>query len=392
MNGKVAVDFVHPDFLELIEERLNKLNERKQILGSNEGMIVRVDGQSVEVEVSTELITYQNQEAVQILIKDISARKLEEERLERQVEELAVLHSIAVAAAQATSEDELIEEATMIVGSVLFPRNFGFLLIDEESQTLLLHNSYRFESEAPRGDVLSIPLGHGITGAVAQTGAAIRIGDVSVDARYLDIHSNIRSELCVPIKSGQKVLGVINSESDELYAFNEADECLLQTIAGQLAAGIEKVRFFEEMQRLAVTDSLTHLNNRRYFFDLARSEFERARRFQHSLVAIMLDVDEFRGINEKFGHAGGDLTLNAIAYSWMQELREVDVIGRYGGDEFAILLLETDLKAGKEVAERLCKISKAMTVESERGTISVTTSIGVASLLDNSQNIENLID
>jgi len=208
----------------------------------------------------------------------------------------------------------------------------------------------------------------------------------------LEIHLHIKSELCVPIKSGQKVLGVINNESDELDAFSKEDERLLQTVAGQLAAGIEKVRYFEEVQRLAITDSLTGLNNRRYFFDLARNEFERARRFGHSLVAIMLDLDGFRGVNEQYGHAGGDLTLTSIAETWMKELREVDVMGRYGGDEFAILLPETDLKAGKKVAKRLSKIAKALSVETERGKISVTISLGVAALLDDSPNIEYLID
>lgn len=305
--GKEVLSFLHPDYRDQVEERAKMIQQGIEWTGNNEGKIVRLDGKTINVEASADQISFQGKNAVQIVMRDITARKLEEVRLERQVEELAVLHSVAVAAAQATSEDELIEEATMIVGSALFPSNFGILLIDEESQALLLHDSYRFEREAPRGDVPPIPLGHGITGTVAETGEAMSVGDVSEEPKYLDIHTTIKSELCVPIKSGQKVLGVINSESDELHAFSKEDERLLQIIAGQLAAGIEKVRFFEEVQRLAITDSLTGLNNRRYFFDLARNEFERARRFQHSLVAIMLDLDGFKGINEKFGHGGGRL-------------------------------------------------------------------------------------
>jgi diguanylate cyclase (GGDEF)-like protein len=196
----------------------------------------------------------------------------------------------------------------------------------------------------------------------------------------------------VPIKSQQHVLGVINLESKEKDAFTQDDERLLQTIAGQLAVGIENVRLFEETIKLAITDELTGLNTRRFFFDMARKEFERSRRFDHPLAAIMLDLDHFKKVNDAFGHSSGDQVLAAVASGCKRELREVDLIGRYGGDEYSILLPETSLEKGENVAKRLCAMVSSAAVQTEHNLIDLTVSLGVASFNPDCPSVEKLLD
>ncbi len=170
---------------------------------------------------------------------DITARKEVEEALHRQIEELSILHTLATLCAEATDEDTLIEKATHLIGERLYTDNFGILLLDEEDGVLRPHPSYRASTPVVH---FSVPLGRGVTGHVAVTGRPKRVPDVDQEPNYIRIEARTRSELCVPLKAGNRVLGVINAESAHVDAFTEEDERLLTTFAGQLATAIERLR------------------------------------------------------------------------------------------------------------------------------------------------------
>jgi diguanylate cyclase (GGDEF)-like protein len=138
----------------------------------------------------------------------------------------------------------------------------------------------------------------------------------------------------------------------------------------------------EEVERLAITDSLTGLYNHRHLFELADREFQRARRYQLPLSVMMLDIDEFKRVNDTYGHAIGDQVLQGVAECCREELRGVDVIGRYGGDEFVAMLPETGLSAACQVAERLRKSISQRVLDTKAGRVTATVSLGVA-VLDN---------
>ena len=154
---------------------------------------------------------------------------------------MTALHEVATFATQVDTIDRLIERTTEVIGKNLSPDNFGVLLVDEENGILRPHPSYHFTS-----DCTSLPPdvspGQGITGQVAQTGQSIRIGDIEVISNYVDIEQSTVSELCVPIKHKDRILGVINAESARAEAFSLEDEQLLGTLAGQLATAIEQLR------------------------------------------------------------------------------------------------------------------------------------------------------
>jgi len=148
----------------------------------------------------------------------------------------------------------------------------------------------------------------------------------------------------------------------------------------------------EEVERLAFTDHLTGLYNHRHLFHLADSEFQRARRYQLSLSVIMLDIDEFKRVNDTYGHAIGDQVLQGVAECCRKELRGVDVIGRYGGDEFVAMLPETGLPAACQVAERLRESIAERVLDTKAGRVTVTVSLGVAVLDDKHLTPETLLD
>lgn len=148
----------------------------------------------------------------------------------------------------------------------------------------------------------------------------------------------------------------------------------------------------DAMERMAKTDSLTELSSRREFIQEADLEIARAHRYENSLSALILDVDYFKAINDTHGHAVGDLALKALAACIRQELREVDIVGRWGGEEFVALLPETDISRARDAAERLRAAVAAITVPAGVDVpITMTVSIGFSTLRQGDTDIGSLI-
>ena len=162
---------------------------------------------------------------------------------------------------EAETIDQLIERTTEVIGKNLFSDNFGILLMDEKKGVLRPHPSYRFVS-SNQSVPSEVPLGNGVSGQVAQTGVPILLGNTKDTDNYLDIDSKTVSELCVPIKIKDHILGVINTESAKLNAYTKDDEFLLGTLAGQLATAIEQLR--SEQAERKWLEQLAHSNELTY--------------------------------------------------------------------------------------------------------------------------------
>ena len=156
---------------------------------------------------------------------------------------------------------------------------------------------------------------------------------------------------------------------------------------------LELQQMLAHEQILARTDGLTALNNRRYFFELATREFNIAVRYGHALTVILFDIDGFKQANDTFGHDMGDRILVLIALAAAAQVRDVDILARYGGDEFIILLTQTNAEQAFVVAERIRESAEALDVQTDSGPVVVTLSIGVAELVNPQKNksIEDVI-
>lgn len=152
----------------------------------------------------------------------------------------------------------------------------------------------------------------------------------------------------------------------------------------------EKKRSDERLRMMATTDALTSLYNRRHFQELAEIELKKARRFNHQFSLLLLDIDDFQGINDTYGGAMGDEVLKAMTYSCKTQLRDVDLMGRIRGKEFAVILPETDEKTAMDIAEHLQGAVANTSVHYDKYAIRITVSIGVASLKTGSETVEEL--
>ena len=165
---------------------------------------------------------------------------------------------------------------------------------------------------------------------------------------------------------------------------------LLQAVVRDIT---ERKRFQLELERQARLDYLTGLNNRGYFMQIAEHELSRAKRYQTPLSLLMMDVDYFKVINDTHGHKTGDRVLQSFAEICRRTLRGIDVVGRVGGEEFAVLLPETDIDQAIEVAERLRENIATTKVSINQGLpLNFTVSIGVTTLNDDNENIDQLFD
>lgn len=179
--------------------------------------------------------------------RDITARKHAEEELERRLAELTILNQVAVICAAATTEDELLGETTRLVADKLFGDNCGFLLLDAGRGVLAPHDSFVITDPSVVRE--SIPLDVGITGQVARTGKSMRVGDVTKEAAYLPSDSRTRSEMCLPIKVGARVVGVLNIEKTRPDGFTQTDEQLMNTIVDLVGNALERLRAENQLKR-----------------------------------------------------------------------------------------------------------------------------------------------
>ena len=247
----------------------------------------------------------------------------------------------------------------------------------------------------------SRPLGQGLFGRVLESGKSILFNtfsdDMIAETGAVVIGDSpdeqvSQSVLVVPLKIGVRLVGVLSAQSYQPYAYTDTDVELLELLGANVAIAIENARLFSEVQELAVTDPLTGLYNRRKLIDLGESEFHRSTRYERQLSAIMLDCDHFKHINDTYGHTVGDQVLRKLSEIALNTIRKADILGRYGGDEFMILLPETGPEAALKAAERLRFDVNSTPFATNAGNLHFSISVGVASLDLDVHNLGELLD
>jgi diguanylate cyclase (GGDEF)-like protein/PAS domain S-box-containing protein len=207
-------------------------------------------------------------------------------------------------------------------------------------------------------------------------------------ARSIGFTEQIKS-FYLPLIAEEQVIGTLWMWGEHL---NQDDLPAASVFASQVAVALENVRLYSRVQQLAITDEVTGLYNRRGLFELGRREVERAARFNRPLCAMMIDIDHFKQVNDMYGHPVGDKVLHRLAECLRMNVRDIDIIGRYGGEEFLILLPENDLSAARLVGERLRRAVADLSIANKLGEICITISVGVATAHPETKDLTALIE
>lgn len=192
----------------------------------------------------------------------------------------------------------------------------------------------------------------------------------------------------LPLVVGEQETGHLWLWGEDL---EEGDLPALSVFASQLAIAVENARLYSEVRQLAMTDDLTGLYNRRCLFQMANEQIADARQTGRPFSLIIIDLDEFKAINDTYGHIIGDIVVQGVADRCRVNARRGDSLGRYGGDEFIMLLPGSSLDAAVNVAERIRSLILTQPIETSAGSISVTASLGVASLSDHDVDLISLL-
>jgi diguanylate cyclase (GGDEF)-like protein len=220
------------------------------------------------------------------------------------------------------------------------------------------------------------------------------ISDTANDFRFQNYSSEnkIRSLVSAPLMAGNEILGLIRMESCFPLVFRQDDARLLSNFCDLGTVALEHVHLYRQTIELAITDGLTGLYVQRYYKERVRDEVFRALEHRLPLCLMMIDVDNFKSYNDKYGHLVGDKVLKVVAQVLKETVRTVDLVARYGGEEFSVLLLKTPWSGAKTVAERIRqKVAEQEIIASQQAT-HITVSIGVSELNPAFKDVETFID
>lgn len=332
---------------------------------------------------------------------DQAAMAIENARLydaaHRRAEEMSTLYSIGLTLNTGLEMDQLLKTLLDQCRKVL-PIDAFYVAVYDAERGLIHHPLFYDLGEYYKVEPHSIHEMPGLSGEVIRRGHTIYLPDLQdPDAarNYHIMHAGgdpSRSYVGVPLIVRDQVIGLISMQSSEPYAYSTEQVRLFETIASQAAGMLDNARIFEQMRQMAITDMVTQLYTRRHFTSLGHSEVERSLRYNRNLSVMMVDIDLFKRVNDTWGHNAGDVVLQAVAKCCQKALRSTDIIGRWGGEEFAIVLPEADQQAAYLIAERIrCNVSE-MEINLSGETICVTVSLGVTALLPGRTTLEMLVD
>ncbi len=318
------------------------------------------------------------------------------EELERRVRELSLLIEVSRELSSSLEVTGVLSRITEMIGVTLGFNEFALLLYEEASREYVVTEAYGF-AEDSGVEGLRFRDDEGVISIVHERRDTVLIPDTRKEPKYLHYKGARKGEgslLVVPMLYRDRIVGALSFMRPEIDAFQPSEVRLLEAVARQAALAISNARLYQRTVELSLTDPLTGTYNRRHLESRLEMEVTRARRFEHPLSAIMVDVDHFKRYNDTHGHPMGDRVLQEVARILSGRLRKVDTLARYGGEEFTVLLPRIAKAQALEVAEKLRQAVAAHDFPggAEQPLGRVTLSLGVASFPEDATEGDELLE
>ncbi len=306
--------------------------------------------------------------------------------------DLSSVLEIAQGIVSAMSLHEVLEEIGETANRILNIDANTIRLWDRTRDTLVLKFAHGTDAENRPQE---LPVREdSVAARVLRTGKPIAVLDITEEASYpskgVVQKESMTSLLTVPLKTEGGVIGVFSVYSIQKRSFSEEEVEMTSLFASLAAIAIERARLFEEVERLSVTDPLTGLFNRRYFNYIMEQEKGRVKRYKKPLSLLFADVDGFKAYNDRLGHLMGDEILKEVAQILRNNVRAADVVVRYGGDEFVVLVPETDQEEAQLVTERIERALRIWNMSPNITDVRLSLSIGCKTA--NADNVETIVE
>jgi len=314
---------------------------------------------------------------------------------QQRADELEGLHRATAALLSTLDLDELLCQILDAAQSAIPASERGMLhLVSPVSGQLQVRATLGFRDE--RICVIHSPHEPVLPARVSRDRRPLLIPDAAVfethdESAIPEEMRDARSIILAPLYFGEHVFGTLSLCAISANVFTESNLRLLASFAATTTAALQNAILHSEIKHLAVTDPLTGGYNRRAFFDLGERELERFLRFSHPLTAVMIDLDNFKLVNDTHGHVAGDQILRSLAERCRNTIRETDIFGRYGGDEFALLLPDTDIPAAQVIAQRIRDAVTRQPWQVDDSQVQVSISLGLAPAHKLHRSLEELL-
>ena len=323
------------------------------------------------------------------ILRDISQQKDRQRLDENDRNQIELLRQAMTAFTSVLNMDQVLENVLSYLDK-LIPYDHVILYLVEENQLHVQASGGFSEEDDPLDS--TIPLHNPQFEAINRNRQPLFLPNALEYRPFkaLGLLNCGESWLGVPLMGRGQILGYISIYSDAPAVYDNEHARLAEIFANEASIAIENARLFEQVQILAVTDELTGFFNRRYFYELVDMELARARRYRHPVSLIMIDIDHFKTVNDSYGHTVGDLLLKEICALIHKAVRDSDILGRHGGEEFVLLLPETALNKAVDVAERLRRLVADHHVTVGDRDITISVSAGVATFDDHCRTADDL--
>ncbi len=273
-------------------------------------------------------------------------------------------------------------------------RNAHIFLYDSDGEGVLTFGTALW-SDGRRGQPVALPRPQGLTYTVARSAQTVVVKDIRDHPLYTDISPDMNwrgAIVGLPLKIGQRVVGVMTLSYPQPHEFSEVEQRVMRLLGDQAAIAIENAHLHKLVNQQARTDSLTGLPNRCALDERLEDETRRSTRYQRVFSLVMMDLNGFKAINDTYGHPEGDAALRQVASCMLGQVRETDLLARYGGDEFALLMPETDRATAQSLAVRLRdRVGCAALVLPDSRQITLSISFGLAAFPENGATAEDLL-
>ena len=271
--------------------------------------------------------------------------------LKKHTDEMEAIHSVSLGL---TGSLQLQEILNVILRSVIKFMN------DAQDSHIFLYKEDKLAfgaaiwADGKVGVPFSNPRPHGLTYMVARQAKLVIVPDTRNHTLFKDYRMDWHGAIVgMPLKIGDEVVGVISIAWSHPRNFKDSELRFLRLLGDQAALAIEKARLYELISLQAHTDSLTGLPNRRLFDQRVEEEIRRASRYEHPFSLVMLDLDGFKRVNDRYGHPAGDLVLKQVGVLLQRSIRDTDFASRYGGDEFALIFPESGIEIAQQLVSKL---------------------------------------
>jgi len=334
IGGNIDDLVVAPDVSEEVV-RITRLAMSGEDVPPTEAVRYRKDGRPVNVILAGSPVLVGDKVIGSVAVyTDISERVHVERKLRDSVQKIERLHEVARQLETCMGEDEVYRLTVEAAERTL---SFSVCTLDivEEDKLVVKATSSAVPPEASGETTLEKG---GLAAKTYRTKETIVFGSIDEVPEATPVRTDIRSGISAPIGD----IGVFQVISTEPDAFTENDARMVDLLLGHTYEAIRRIHLQEDLKDQAIHDSLTGAYNRRYFNERIEEELERSQRYEHPVGFLMMDVDRFKEINDRFGHQMGDRVLQEVAKLLQQQVRTNDLVIRYGGDEFLVVLLETD--------------------------------------------------